>query len=87
MTMEVCIATGKIDGCKTYQDLAKRLVERWSTSEAHKMVLEYYGKNKLSTNGKSELYLVGSCSTKLGDYQGFPCVYATLHVGIVFMDL
>ena len=87
LTMEVCMVTGKIDWYVTYQDLANQIIDRWSTSEPHKMVLEYYGKNKLSTNGRSELYLVGSCSTKLGVYQGFPCIYATLHIGVVFMEL
>jgi hypothetical protein len=78
MTMEVCIVTPKIDWHVTYQDLAKQIVDTWSTSEPHKMVLEYYGKSE---------YLVGSCSTKLGVYRGYPSIYSTLHVGIVFMGL
>ena len=86
MTMEVCIVTGYISECKTYQDLAKRIVERWCTSEPHKMVLEYYGKDKYPSNNRQQ-YLVGSCSSKLGNFQGSDCIYATFHVGIVYIKL
>jgi hypothetical protein len=87
MTMEVCIITGYIADCISYQDLANRIVERWCTSEPHKMVLEYYGKDKLTFNKKSQNYLVGSCSSKLSEYQGVNCIYATFHIGVVYIDL
>jgi len=87
MTMEVCIVTGFISECKTYQDLAKRIVERWCTSEPHKMVLEYYGKDKYTANNRSQQYLVGSCSSKLDTFQGSNCIYATFHVGVVYIKL
>jgi hypothetical protein len=87
MTMEVCIITGYITDCKTYQDLAKRIVSEWYLSEPHKMVLEYYGKDKYVLNNRFQNYLVGSCSSKLGSYQGVNCIYASFHIGIVYIKL
>lgn len=86
MTMEVCIITGYINECKTYQEMAKKIVDRWCTSEPHKMVLEYYGKDKYIMNNRFQNYLVGSCSSKLSDYQGSICVYATFHIGVVYIN-
>jgi hypothetical protein len=87
MTMEVCIITGYITDCKTYQEMSKKIVDRWCTSEPHKMVLEYYGKDKYTFNGRSQQYLVGSSSSKLGDYQGSNCIYSSFHIGIVYIKL
>jgi hypothetical protein len=87
MTMEVCIITGYITDCKTYQDLAKRIVSEWYLSEPHKMVLEYYGKDKYIMNNRFQNYLVGSCSSKLGVYQGVNCIYASFHIGVVYINL
>ena len=87
MTMEVCIITGYITDCKTYQEMSKKIVDRWCTSEPHKMVLEYYGKDKYVLNNRFQNYLVGSCSSKLGVYQGVYCIYASFHIGVVYINL